>query len=268
MFESDERDRAATALLSDLTRTGQPLPPAVDEAVKVAEKQRAALAELDRRASVENVAALLGQVAAGKTPTPSEVALTVLALSTAGRPERQGVEREVHRGVVHALRDHGAAVVETFRESFDAAAADVAAAADALGAIDLEDVRAVAQIGGDAAEMWKRAKAADTVVVRILQTVLRLGVIGGYPQTGDARERALAVVDTDLSGYRRIGPRGATAWELHKVGRLSLATPEQFEQRRARIAEQWETDPANPATRGPAGAGQYPHGVPLIGESL
>lgn len=250
----NETSRAAVVLLNDLNRHGITLPKPVADAVKAAQRTNNRFAEFESEGSDDALAALLADE---KAPDQEKLTRAALAAAIATRP---GVKQRVGyagtQAVQATIREHGPAIVQALRPAFDQAAADLDTAAKTLGEVDLEDLPAITARGGDAAEQWKRATAAEKVITDLRNVLWRLSVAGGYPGSGDSHERVLAIAELDLVAYKKI--TGTTGpWEIRRHGTLSLADAEEFTARQNRIGEQWQADPANRTNRVPEGTGQY-----------
>jgi len=253
----NEYSRATVVLLNDLARLGVTLPKPVADALKTAQRTLTTVANFQHEGSDDALADLFTSLLAGGDDLePETLTRTILAAVISGRPAvREKIGRAGTESVQAAVRDNGPAIVKALRPRFEKAAAELDAAAKVLGDRDLNDLPAITALGGDAAEHWKRATAAEKVISEILTTLWRLSVAGGYPREGDQRTRVLAVADLDLKGYKQVN--GTTRpWDLRRHGRLALADAEEFNRRNARIESEWQTDPANPITRIPEGVGQ------------
>lgn len=262
MFETDERTRAARTALAYYTRHGIDLPDRTAAAVEDAARARDMLTELQTEGGPDALADMFGALIDGTTkPDPAQLTRTVLAAMLADRPavtQRLTARRDA--ALVAAMREDGPHLVEALRPTFEAAAADLEAAASVLvGVDDLEDLQAVANVGGDAAAAWKSAKAAEASVLALEAALTQLSVAGCYHRTGDGRERRLAILDADFEGYRHVKLQ-TRPWQLRKLGTLSLATADELAARIARVDAEWAKHPDNPATRIGPGAGQFPVG--------
>ncbi|WP_374928605.1 hypothetical protein [Kytococcus sedentarius] len=148
------------------------------------------------------------------------------------------------------------AVVEAVRPVFDAAAEKMAAAYVVLGDVDLDDLKAITEKGGDAAARWQDATNGERVITQVLQLLTALATAGAYPN-GDRRERLLAVAAMNLDQYRKTNEH-SRPWDVLRVtGELSLATPDEFTRRVGVIRDEWSRDPDNVRTRIPERVGQF-----------
>lgn len=258
----NEYDRAALNALRQLEKYG-PLPAPVTEARDQAEATVNVVHNLAAEATPEKLADLFGRLATGgkQRPSDEEVSRAVLANMATMQPRvLEAVGHNAMTEILAAMREHAPQLVEMLRAPFDKAVADLDAAAAVLqGVDDLDDLAAVANIGGEAADAWKRAKAAEAAVLSVEATLQHLGTAGVYHRVGDGRERVLAVLDTTFEGYRHVKAQ-TRPWQLRQHGTLSLATAEQHAERIARVDAEWAEHPDNPATRIGPGAGQYPVG--------
>lgn len=256
----NEHDRAALNALRALEKYGT-LPAPITEAHDQAQATVDVVHNLAAEATPERLADLFGRLAVGgkQRPSDEEVSRAVLANMATMQPRvLEAVGHNAMTAILAAMREHAPALVEMLRAPFDKAVAELDAAAAVLqGVDDLDDLQAVANIGGEAADAWKRAKAAEATVLSVEGTLLQLGTAGCYSRTGDARERRLAVLDTTFEGYRHVKPQ-TRPWQLRQYGTLSLAAADEHRERVARLDAEWAEHPDNPATRIGPGAGQYP----------
>lgn len=253
----NEQTRAVVVLLNELNRHSIKLPPPVTEALADAQRANTAMQQFEREGTDAELADLFTELLTGGDDLePHKLTRTILAAVLATRP---GIKTRIaHTGastVQRAIRDNGPTIIKAIRPMFDKAATALNNAATALGDLDLEDLPAITERGGDAAEHWKAATAAEQTIRDVYNVIRLLSTIGAYPGVRDQRERWLALVDTDLAGYAHIAAQ-TRPWELRRHGTLSLADAEELRKRKARIDEQWSRDPRNPSTRIPEGVGQ------------
>lgn len=253
MFITTEQ-RAAQTAVATLDRLGVERPAQIAKAAKAQEEDAAGMAALLAKGdTLRELGAARGR---GEDVDSTALLDALLGATLASTGQTDDLKRDGASAVYEAVRADVDAIIEAVRPVFDEAAATIAAARAALGDVDLADLTAVAGIGGDAAEHWKRATAAERTVEQIKQLTGTLRQARAYPGTNDPREQHLAVVDVDLEGYKHID-RGTSVWQASGVGTLSLATPDEYTARLARINEQWGADPQNPATRIGPGVGQF-----------
>lgn len=256
---SNEHSRAALSALNDLHKYGIPTPvaDAQTEAQSVVER----VTTLTEAATPANLAALLTGLARGgkNRPSDEEISNALLASAAVAQPAALNlIQSEASSQVVQAMHEHAPELIEALRPTFDQAATDLDTAAGVLtGITDLADLQGVTQIGGNAAEQWKLAKAAENTIRNIEATLAKLARGGCYPNPGDPRERRLAILDADFDGYRQVAAQTGP-WTLRTLGTLSLATANQLSERIARVNDEWANHPDNPATRLGPGVGQFP----------
>ena len=256
---TNEHSRAALSALSDLRKYGVPAPVAKAQTDAQAIVER--VTALTDAATPANLAALLTGLARGgkDRPTDEEVSTALVASAAIAQPAALSlIQSEASGQVVTAMREHADDLIEAMRPTFDQAVKDLdSAAAVLVGITDLADLEGVAQIGGDAAEQWKLAKAAEKGIQQIEMTLAKLARGGCYLDPGDPRERRLAILDAPFDGYRQVSAQ-TSPWTLRRLGTLSLATADQLSERVTRVNDEWAAHPDNPATRLGPGVGQFP----------
>lgn len=261
--------RAAAALIALLAAQQVKLPPGIAQAVTEAEQATAGLASLGKQIDTDAAASILAATLNGETIPQKQLGRAVAALLTERPGVTHGITYERANKVVAAIKANATDLIEALRPRFDAAAADLDAAADVLqGVDDLSDLAAVTALGGDAAAAWKSAKAAETVITSYLGIIQRLGALGVYEGAAtDIRDRLLVIADLDWAASRQTGAH-TTPWQLRSLGTLALATPTVHNERQARINAEWSRDPANPATRRGAHVGQLTASITPFGGAL
>lgn len=259
IYTDSEVSRAAQRLLLSLTRRQVPLPKPVADAVAEHDAATTRLADLEQRAAT--MPDDLTRYATTGT-LPEDVATLALSLALAGHDTGDRIRRELS-GIVRAVMvENVDALVEAMRPEFDAAVAELDAAAETLGAVDLDDLTAVTALGGDAAEQWKRAHTAEGIVRKVQADMALLVAMRAYP-SGDKREALCRVVDFPDFGAYRASRSDARPWELRRIGTLALATPAVYEERVEALDLAWSQHPDNRTTRVPVGVGQFPSRVAL-----
>jgi hypothetical protein len=144
-------------------------------------------------------AAVLDALAAGRDPvTDARVRDAVVAREVAGCGH--SVETALNARVVDFLHRNADAILAAFVTPFDAAAATIAAVADKLGPVDLDDTRAILNRGGDAAQLWADAQNAERVIKTIRDTFALFGAI--HPSHAvDARYKILTYADVPAGRF-------------------------------------------------------------------
>ena len=116
-----------------------------------------------------------------------------------------------------------------FAKPFDTAAATLPEAATRLGRVDLDDTKAVLSRGGDAAQVWAAAQAAEQVIASIVQVWRQVALLAPGVAL-DPRFRLLILADINPADYldEQLNVAGSSSlrpFELARRGhRLSLAT--------------------------------------------
>jgi hypothetical protein len=215
-------------IIAHTDRIGARLPKAVQEAVERRERHRATLAKLTAPADLSGV--VLAALDAGTDPaTDTDVQRVIAAqrLVELRSVLQIGLEDEL----VEALTDHGDAIVAAWRKPFNNAAATLADAAKHIGAHDLDDTGAVLSHGGDAADMWVRAREAQRVIDAALTGWAALMTLCRTVSATDPH-KALRMAALDVEQWQSIDQRHATAWDLCRLGAtLSLPTAAEYRKR-------------------------------------
>jgi hypothetical protein len=206
-------------------------------------------------------AAKVREAAAAMTSGRNDIAAAVLAAIDANRdpaadPEVQRLNtiQALHDGVrsqvtnladaevVTALQGNVDALIESWREPFDKAAADIASAAASLGNIDLAAASDVLHRGGDAAEQWGIATRADRTIREVLDAFALLAHLTGFASlTRHYLVLRMATVTLDQWEGHGLVERKLTAWEAQHLGlTLSLANRQTLPQRIARLGAERE----------------------------
>lgn len=207
--------------------------------------------------------AVLAAVEDGQEPTTSPEVVRLLNAQTLAT--RHGLEDELAAILIDDLRDvlrtHADAVVGAWRVPFDRAAADLTAALEVLGSIDLEDTAVVVRKGPEATTAWTRATNAVAAITAIHDgwLSLRLFVTGSYLDK-PRRLLVVAAVDPDVWIDRGLDGTPVDPWKALCNGLpLGLSTPaevdalsaaiDQASTRRAAQAEEAARDASRPLRR-------------------
>lgn len=197
--------------------------------------------------NADKLAAKAGQLGAKPGDLPSAVVAAILAdrdpstdpdvqrvitahalMANAGLPDAiTGAAIEDIREVCLAHRDQ---IITGWRVAFDEAAAALAAAHGRIGGLDLDDAVSILAKGGDIADSWATARAADRTISAVVDgwsDLMRLIRVNPDP-----RHRALRLAALSLEQYRTM-PAKLSGWDAVRAGlRLSLPTLDEY---RARI---------------------------------
>lgn len=230
--------RTAQTLTATLARIGGIAPKAMTTDLETLTRLAK---EVDRLDVADRFgASVLDALAAGRDleTDPAVRQAAVRRQLMAGLPS---VRHELATRSERLLFDHADAVLVAYAKPFDKAAAVLAAAAQTLGAIDLDDSRAVLAKGPDAAAAWARAQQAVDVITQARQAWETLYQVT-HSSTIDSRFACLVYADIPPATWFDDGLAAQhpsdrpTPWECVVAGYpLALATPEVHEQRRAAI---------------------------------
>lgn len=140
--------------------------------------------------------------------------------------------------LARALIDTADEIIEVWRKPFNVAAADLMAAFEKIGDKPLEDSEAILRLGGDIADVWTKARAANQLIDKIAH---------GWAVLGELSRRASLVSQYRVLRIADVPPRRAfrefrnvtlTPWEAVTKGLpLSLATFDQFQLRESAAVE-------------------------------
>lgn len=133
---------------------------------------------------------------------------------------------------------NGQDILDAFHKPFNEAAATLHHCLSRLGNIALEDAKAALSKGGDAAQVWADAQAADKTIDAIATAVklMRRNAV-------DPRYRVLVIADIEAATFIEDQLTGAEmrAWDVARAGyKLSLADTATFDQRRNAIAAEMQ----------------------------
>ena len=144
-----------------------------------------------------------------------------------------------------ALRGHADAILELLSEVIDRADETLAEARERIPGLDLNDDDAVRNMAPEQMALWGRAREALAHVERVVQVY---GMLVGAVGLGvlPPHRRPLVIAELSLSELNALGHQPNAIAAVHAGHRLSLATPETFAERLARV----EDDRAHDAKRG------------------
>lgn len=220
---------AVATVLNTFERVGIDAPPALIAAADRAAKLSGSARTLGKVRGGDLETAVAAAILADRDPADDAAvqrAVTLIALSANhGLPD--AVIGNGHEAVRVVCVDERDTIVEAWRPAVDAAAADLLAAFARLGDVDLDaDAAAILAKGGDAAEMWSRARAADEIVSAIvdawsaLMTFLHVSL---SPQHRALRLAALTADEFDAA------PRKLTGWGAVRAGHvIDLPTLDEY----------------------------------------
>lgn len=137
------------------------------------------------------------------------------------------------------ILDQSDQIIEAWRDPFNRAAADLHAAYEVLGDIDLTDTDTIVRLGPDATAAWAKATTATTTVNLCVDGwhTLRILTRGMGDVRRDHRVLVMAHVDGAAILDGTLGDRQPDPWEIVRGGwTLSLATPDELNERVAAIA--------------------------------
>jgi len=136
-------------------------------------------------------------------------------------------------GIRNACATHLDDIVNDWRAPFDRAAADLAAAYQRIGNLDLDDTTTILAKGGDIAEVWATARTAAGTIDTVLNGWHALMMLMNV--TLDPRHRALRLAALGLEQYRSL-PAKTSAWDLLRSGvTLNLPSLDEYRRRIANI---------------------------------
>lgn len=228
-------DRALIRSIIDaLTNTGAK-PPAIVLSTHAATVH---LAEAARRLSPEPGAlhqAIAAALSEGRDPGECLKVQRCLALAeVTGEQNVAAVTEIAYDNFLEVCRVHADAIVEAWREPFNAAAAVLVDARQRGITVPLEDTSAVMAKGGDIAAVWGQARQAVTTIDKI---------VGGWSALGEYTKLAsrnpfapaLRLVDVGLDEWieHNLERRNVGVWEATLLG-LTLSLP-LFSEYHARI---------------------------------
>jgi len=202
----------------------------------------ALLADASRRLEVptDMPGAVLAALEAGNDPLTDEGVRNVVIgreidLHTHGIAERLGVRAMTWVG------DNVDELLAVFIKPFDTAAATLTQAAERLGDVDLDDMKAVLAKGGDAGHVWADAQEAEKTIASI-QTIWKQIALFVPRVSLDSRWRLLMIADIEPAAYvdqeLNTGSAHLRPFELIRRGhRLSLATPTTLLERKAAVQD-------------------------------
>ena len=168
-----DTERAARTVIATLTQLGVSPPQPVAEAVEAEKADTNGLRALTAKA--DRLDELARARARGQSIKTTEALDVLLGAALKTNPTKHeaivsGAARRVHTAVVEHVED----ILDALRPVFDEAAATITAARAVLGDVELTDLAAVTGVGGDAAEHWRRATAAEKTLQQIKQMILHL----------------------------------------------------------------------------------------------
>jgi len=225
-------DRAATAQIIQATTTTGATP------VKAVADAHAHVVKLAAEVRGIGVAqGAIGQAVAealdrGDDPAAdSEVQRLLAATQISGEGTAQAVDAIVFEAFREAVHENADALVKSWQQPFDKAAATLATAHQAIGDLALDDHIAIMVKGGDIAKVWGDARNAADTIGRIVMGWSALGEVA-HLASRDQRWNALRLAAVDPAAFGAIDPRKITPWEAVLAGLdLSLPSFEQYHQR-------------------------------------
>jgi hypothetical protein len=149
------------------------------------------------------------------------------------RDSQAAIAARLDRRVNAFIDTHGDDILESLRKPFDNAAVTIARCLDKLGDLSLDDGAATLKRGGDAAQLWVDAQAANKAIADIT-TAIKL--MSRWPL--DARYQVLIIANVPPSSFlddQLIGVK-LSAWDAARRGYpLAFATPATVNERRDAI---------------------------------
>ncbi len=173
----------------------------------------------------------------------SDPAVQRAVTARAVRDLQPALAAELDKRVDAFSATHGDDLVEALREPFDKAAATITECLGKLGGVELDDSATTLRKGGDAAEVWVTAQAANKTITDIATTVK---LMSRWPL--DARYQVLIIADVEPGRFLADQLTGAkfTPWEAARAGyTLSFATPAIVNERRDAIVAEGQQREAN-----------------------
>lgn len=224
------------ALMGNITKTGTVLPKDVEQEYSTLLTLHARLAEFNPAANLAEP--LIDALAAGRDPLEDAAVLRAAAAVTI-TGARGATQVALDRRAMEFGSRHTDAIVNAMRTPFDAAAATMSATLDQLGVTDLDNISAVLNRGGNAAELWAIARQAEDTITKI--TLNRSLLYGRISRPEDRRYKVLAWADIppaqfidDFATIHTMKPS-----QVDRAGfTLSLADASQYAERVAAVADQ------------------------------
>ncbi|WP_064256153.1 hypothetical protein [Rhodococcus sp. HS-D2] len=235
--------RTAQRVLIATRKAGATVPAPIAKAEARAEK---IAAYTDTFTAPELRDALVAAIDAGREPTTDpHVAAALNAQQLHNEALADTMRTEAGHILTDALTQHDIALIDAWRTVFDTAAAALHTAHEVLGDIDLNNAEAILRQGGDAADVWTKAKTGIRTIDTITQAwvawaqATRLAPVDGTWQ-------AARITDADWHTWHTHKLGGSTdVWAIVRAGaHLDLADANTYRQR----VDQLTTERAAEAT--------------------
>ena len=159
-------------------------------------------------------------------------------ISRALNEVRPSIAAELDDQTADFIDLHGQDILDAFHKPFDAAAATIDRCRERLGDIALEDAKAALSKGGDAAQVWADAQAADQTI-QAIATAAKLM----RHNTVDPRYRVLIIADIPPATFLddQLSGEKMRPWDVARKGyKLSLADTATFDERRNAITTEMQ----------------------------
>lgn len=192
-----------------------------------------------RRALTEAVAAAM---AAGKDPATDKAVIAHMAreqMRLMNLDNDLSALAEDRRA--DALRSHADAIIELLAGVIDRADVTLAEARERIPGLDLNDDDRVRTMAPEQMAWWGRAREALAHVERVAQIWAML-VSACELGTLPPHRRPLLIAELSLSELNALGHQPAAVAAVHAGHRLSLATPDAFAERLARVEDDRDYD--------------------------
>lgn len=209
------------------------------------------LAEIDRVFGSQDVLtssrrtlaeAVADALAAGKDPATDKAVLAHLAREQMRLMNLDGELADVAEDRrAAALRSHADAILELLAEVVDRADETLEEARDGIAGLDLTDDERVGAMAPHQMALWGRAREALAHVERVVQVYAMLLGACGFGIVPPHR-RPLVIAELSLAELNALGHQPHATAAVHAGHRLSLATPDTFAERLARLEEDRSLD--------------------------
>jgi len=182
--------------------------------------------------------AVVAAVDAGHEPTADPAVHSLIAAERLTQPGLSTTVDQITTGAIQqSLIGNSEKLIESMRGPFDKAAANLLAALDRFGPVDLTDTTQIIRMGGDVADVWAKAAAGLDIINQISNA---WGFIAELTHVAPAQRATLRITDAGYEAFNRLDLRNRrlNAWEVLSEGlTLDLANAATFKARSAGIEE-------------------------------